>query len=235
MRLRSLLSSLAFTSPANSRPSIANSSHTVPAAENFDQLSVDQQSQLRSILNCGQPVASAGHSQMSVNHSPAVPAPLQSTTSYAQPVSQQVGAMQITPAQQYSASSITASTPISPYQSIRMMGLPSAPDGHPSVAASAAAGSSSQLFLGFNNLGVNMRGQVNQRRLASSTATVLRGSQPHLPARGRRRGPAVHPPSLLRSSGPRIEDCLLNVPENNGLEVVGPLLHLKVKVYPPPV
>lgn len=237
MRLRSLLTSLSLPSPASGQPSISNSSPTVLTN---NQLSVDQLSQLRSIANHLPPASSAAsptsRSQTSDNYTLTAPSP-SSIVSHTQPTSQQFGATHTIPTQQHSAPSIITSMPVAPYQSIRTMGLPSARDGHPSVAASTVAEPSSQPFLGFNNLGVNMRGQVNQRRLASSAATALPSSQPRLPARGRRRGPAVHPPSLPRAAGARIEDCLLNVPEyhDNGVQVVGPLLRVKVKVYPPPV
>jgi hypothetical protein len=109
-----------------------------------------------------------------------------------------------------------------PYQSQRTLSL-----GHPSV--SIFTPSSSQPFLGFNTLAPSMAGQVNQQRLASSASSQPR--QPRLPSRTRRRGPAVHPPSLPRAA--RVDDCRMSIVDSNSREVAG--LRVKVKVYPPPV
>ena len=54
------------------------------------------------------------------------------------------------------------SGPITPYQSVRsFQGLPAAPQGHPSAVPGVSAASATQPFLGFNNIGVNLTGQVN--------------------------------------------------------------------------
>ena len=82
-------------------------------------------------------------------------------------------------------------------------------------------------FLGFASLAssAGVTGQVNQQRLASSSATQPR--QPPLPSHGCHcRGPAVRPPQLLRA--PKIEDCVSDI---NGESVI----QLGVKVYPPQV
>jgi hypothetical protein len=87
---------------------------------------------------------------------------------------------------------------------------------------------SSQPFLGFNSLGISMTSQVNQQRLSAAAAHAPR--QPRLPTRGRRRGPASHPPGILRS--PRIDDCYTMVSVNNASV---PGIRILAKVYPPPV
>ena len=113
------------------------------------------------------------------------------------------------------------------YESAR---LPSAPYGHPAQPNLPSMGFPSQPFLGFQNLGVNTRGQVNQQRLAASANHQTRS--PRLPSRGSRRGrgPAVQPPSIRRP--PKMDDCLLNmVDSTTGITVQG--LRVTVKVYPP--
>jgi hypothetical protein len=124
----------------------------------------------------------------------------------------------------------STTTPIvRPYESPRTATLSSAPYGHPSGHPST--GSSSQPFLGFNNIGVSTRGQVNQQRLAAAASHQPR--QPRLPSRGGRslrgRGPAIQPPSMPRA--PKFDDCILNVIDTTGDAVPG--LRVKVKVYPP--
>jgi hypothetical protein len=99
--------------------------------------------------------------------------------------------------------------------------------GHPSTSLSASA-APSQPFLGFNSLGVSMTGQVNRQRLSAAAAHIPR--QPRLPSRGRRRGPATHPPGMPRA--PRIDDCYTTV-SVNGTSVPG--IRTIVKVYPPQV
>ena len=136
------------------------------------------------------------------------------------------------------SASAASSQPISTYQSIRAIPTPVAvtstgppvmgsPQGSPSAAISASA-ASSQPFLGFNSLGISMTGQVNRQRLSAAAAHIPR--QPRLPSRGRRRGPAIHPPGMPR--GPRIDDCYTTV-SVNGTSVPG--IHTTVKVYPPQV
>jgi hypothetical protein len=104
--------------------------------------------------------------------------------------------------------------------------------GH-AIPSTARAPSSSQPFLGSNELSIGMTGQVNQRRLASAAAHLPRA--PRLVTRGGRtnrgvhRGPAIHPPSLPRS--PSLEDCTYLGPDPNGNNV--PMIHIKVYVYPP--
>lgn len=116
--------------------------------------------------------------------------------------------------------------PIGPYQSVRLPSLAQAPQGHPSPAIQP----SSQPFLGRGSLTVNMSELVNQQRRASAAASQPR--QPRLPSRGRRRGPAVPPPSLPRNSVPCIEDCV-STTIHNGVEI--PTLRIKFKIYPPQV
>jgi hypothetical protein len=99
--------------------------------------------------------------------------------------------------------------------------LPSAPYGHPS---SISAGGPSQPFLGLHNIGLSMAGQVNQQRRASA---AHHSSAHQLQTRGRRRGPAIRPPTLPRSS--RVEDCLSVTGTTTGN------IRLKVKIYPPQV
>lgn len=123
--------------------------------------------------------------------------------------------------------------PIQPYQSVRTtQSLPAAPMGHPSpTAALTAASSSMQPFLGRDTLAVNMAGQVNQERRASAAARLPRRQT--VPTRGvrRRRGPATPAPSLAR--GLNIDDCLINIPDENGGHALS--IRVKVKVYPPQV
>jgi hypothetical protein len=123
---------------------------------------------------------------------------------------------QVTPP--HSLSSSTALTaPIGPYHGMHAtQNTVMTSQGHPSL------GVSSQPFLGLECLGLSMAGQTNQRRMASAANTLPR--QPRLPRRGR--GPAVAAPSLRRSSGPRIEDCL-SIPDAQG----NPTIRVKVKVY----
>jgi hypothetical protein len=112
---------------------------------------------------------------------------------------------------------------IGPYQSIRLPSLLQAP-------AQAALQPSSQPFLGRNNLAINMSAQVNQQRRVSAAASQPR--QPRLPSRGRRRGPAVPPPSLPRNNQPCIDDCV-STAIRDGVEI--PTLRIKLKIYPPQV
>ena len=122
-------------------------------------------------------------------------------------------------------------SPIAPYQSVRLPSLIQAPQGHPSQAAlQQSMTPSSQPFLGRDNLTVNMSGQVNQQRRASAAASQSR--QPRLPSRGRRRGPAVPPPSLPQNSMPCIEDCM-STTIHNGIKI--PTLQIKFKIYLPQV
>jgi hypothetical protein len=122
-------------------------------------------------------------------------------------------------------STLTDNIPISPYHSIRAtQQLPSAPQGHPSTSTLAAAPLPNH-FLGLSSLGSNIRGHVNQQRLASSARNQLPTE-----GRRRRRGPAKHPPSI-RTPVPKIEDCLSTLQDADGL----PLIRIKVKVYPPQV
>ncbi len=115
---------------------------------------------------------------------------------------------------------------IAPYQSIRLPSLLQAPLGGPTQALQP----SSQPFLGRDNLSINMSAQVNQQRRVSAAASQPR--QPRLPSRGRRRGPAVPPPSLPRNSQPCIDDCV-STAIRDGVEV--PTLRIKFKIYPPQV
>lgn len=103
--------------------------------------------------------------------------------------------------------------------------------GHPT--SSTRALSSSQPFLGFNELSIGMTGQANQRRLASAAThlprqpqLVTRGSRVN---RGRRRGPAIHPPSLPR--GPTVEDCTYVASSANGNDLQ--MVRIRAYIYPP--
>jgi hypothetical protein len=96
--------------------------------------------------------------------------------------------------------------------------------GHPSPSAMP----STQPFLGFNNLGISMTSQVNRQRLSAAAAHIPR--QPRLPSRGRRRGPACHPPGLPRA--PQFVDCFTTLTVN-GASIPG--IRITVKVYPPTV
>jgi len=121
------------------------------------------------------------------------------------------------------AAAAHGNTPVTAYQSMRITGVPSAPLGHPATPGSTPA--TSRPFLGLEHLGVNLRPQVNQRRLASSSQSGVGRTRPRPPARGR--GPAIHAPTLPRVTTPKIEDCLLGDINNS--------LRLKIKVYPPKV
>lgn len=105
---------------------------------------------------------------------------------------------------------------------------PSVSRGHPSLNTVTVADSSSQPFLGLNSMGVSMTSQVNQQRLSAASANIPR--QPRLPSRTRRRGPALHSPTLPRS--PQVDDCHTTVLVN-GMNVPG--VCVKVKIYPPQV
>lgn len=102
--------------------------------------------------------------------------------------------------------------------------------GHPAPSTSRAL-PSSQPFLGFNELSVNMTSAANHRRLASAATHLPR--QPSLPTRGSRinrvvrRGPAVHPPSV-RPRGPVLEDCITS--NRNGNDT---LVRIRAYIYPP--
>ena len=122
------------------------------------------------------------------------------------------------------STSTALTAPISSYNGMRTtQNTVMTSQGHPSLGA---VGPSSQPFLGLDRLGLSMAGQTNQRRLSSAATSLPR--QPRLPRRGR--GPAIAAPSLRRSSGPRIEDCL-SIPDPQG----NPTIRIKVKVYPPQV
>jgi hypothetical protein len=121
--------------------------------------------------------------------------------------------------------------PIGPYQSVRMPSVSHTPQGHPSQAMMQMSTSPMQPFLGRDSLAISMSDQVNQQRRGSA---ANHPRQPRLPSRGRRRGPAVQPPSLPRRRDiHQIEDCL-STPINNGISEV-PIIRIKVKVYPPTV
>src|SRR6267154_1156541 len=128
---------------------------------------------------------------------------------------------------------VPLSGPITPYQSARTFQSSTvAPQGHPSAVAGVST-SATQPFLGFNNLGVNLAGQVNQARLASSAATQPRA--PDLQPRWscQTRGPAVTPPALAINSRPDAHCCVTEVFPVNGPAYSA--LKLLIKVYPPQV
>lgn len=180
---------------------------------------------LRAILDTivqapsGQSTAPTGSSSSSAA---AIPRPTsQSQPSDSVPVASQVGETTL----------MHASTPIAPYQSARMTtstGLPAAPRGHPSTPT-APNPAASQSFFGLENLGVGMRNQTNQRRLAAASSSRSSTRQARTAIRGR--GPAIQPPALPRVTPPKIVDCLSGFHDNHG----SPLMRLKVKVYPPRV
>lgn len=121
-----------------------------------------------------------------------------------------------------------AANSIGPYQSVRMPGVFRAPQGYPSQAMTQMSPGQMQPFLGRDNLALSVSDQVNQRRWASA---ANHPRQPRLLSRGRRRGPAVQPPSLPRRRDThQMEDCL-STTINNGVEI--PTIRIKVKVYPP--
>lgn len=116
----------------------------------------------------------------------------------------------------------------------RLPSIPFAPYG--SSAGHPSTPTSSQPFLGLNNLGVSMAAQVNQQRRASAASHLPR--QPRLPTRGiRRRGPAIQPPVMQQREDnrtARLQDCISFV----GTDASGAIdqhIRLKVKVYPPQV
>jgi hypothetical protein len=129
--------------------------------------------------------------------------------------------------------SVPLSGPVTPYQSARTFQSPTAASqGHPSVAGVSA--SATQPFLGFNNIGVDLAGQVNQARLASSAATQPRRAPDLQPRRSRRpRGAAVAPPSLDVNSRPDARRCVTEVFPANGPAYSA--LKLLIKVYLPQV
>lgn len=206
--------------PAASQPSSSTSPST---ASDVNRLASEQFGRLQALVNNMQPAPN--HAQVQASQTQPNP----SSPSSWMPNSRE-GQM-LLPQQPTSAQPSplsAANSPIGLYQNIRTtQNLPSAPQGHPSTTSmlSNAAGPSSQPFLGFGNLGLNMRSAVNQRRMSSarnSTAVVRRRTA---------RGPAVAPPALPFNTSPKITDCLEDNIDSNG--VSSQLLRLKVKVYPP--
>jgi hypothetical protein len=133
--------------------------------------------------------------------------------------------------------SAPSAAPITPYQSMQPFqnSLPAAPRGHPSVLA-VSLGSSSQPFLGFNNIGVSLTGQVNQQRLSSSAASTPQHAT--LPTHGHHctQEPAEHPPSLLSSvnRSPDVSWCVTEIflPGGQSAELG---YKVTIKVYHPQV
>jgi hypothetical protein len=122
--------------------------------------------------------------------------------------------------------------PITPYQSPHaIQGLP-ASQGHPSTVGVVSA-SATQPFLGFNSTRVNLTGQVNQARLASSAATQPWGPDFQTCRARWVRGPAVAPPSLPIAVRPDARRCVTEVFPSEGPAYIA--LKLTIKVYPPQV
>ena len=102
-----------------------------------------------------------------------------------------------------------------------------------SASFTAQVISSSQPFLGFNKLSIDMTGQVNQCHLA--LAAVHLPHQPHLVVCGAcvcwggHQGPVVHPPSL--PCGPSLDDCMYITTGANGNDTQ--MLHINAYIYPP--
>jgi hypothetical protein len=181
----------------------------------FSRLTPEQLQQLQSLFN------------QTLPNTPPPPAVSQSQLTANPPFQLGGGSGQGPPQITHAHASRPATDPIGPYLSARS--TTATLQGHPSAVAATpiANGRSSQPFLGLDRLGLSMAGQVNQRRLASAAATLPR--QPRLPRRGR--GPAVPAPSLRRSSGPKVEDCLSTIPDAQGDFAI----RIKVKIYPPQV
>jgi hypothetical protein len=118
-------------------------------------------------------------------------------------------------------------TSIVPYQSARNA-PPTAPGNH-FLSSSSVSSTSTQPFLGFDTLSPPILNQTNQRRLNSAAAHIPR--QPRLQSRGRRRGPAIAPPSMPRP--PSVNDCLIDLLTDAG--TLEPGIRIKAKVYPPQV
>lgn len=107
------------------------------------------------------------------------------------------------------------------YESLR----PGSSQAGPSTLQVGSGSGSFQPFAGISSLGRPLSTEhVNQARMASSSSLLPRG-QP-LPRRGRRRGSAVHAPSIPHPPRPPTwKDCV----SNDGI------IRLNIKVYPPVV
>lgn len=226
-QLTQLLSLVHLVQPPPAQPSINSPTVTVTGDTNSFN---SERLRLQALVNSSQPAPNLAQVQVQASGSNVAPTqPNSSGPSSWMPN----GQMQPTSAQPSPLSA--ANSPIGTYQSVRtMQNLPLAPQGHPSPSASmlpSSAGLSTQPFLGFGALGLNMRGAVNQRRLSSSANA--RNSTTTAVRRRTARGPAVAPPSLPVSAKPKITDCLDDVIDSNG--ILSQLLRVKVKVYPPMV
>lgn len=129
--------------------------------------------------------------------------------------------------------------PITAYQSPRgsYHGLSAASQGHPSAPAQVSQSSTTQPFLGLDNLAVDLSRQVNQARLASSASSQPRQAQ--MAIRGRRRtttrGPAVNPPRLAGNARrPDVRHCVTEIFPQDGGPAQNALM-MTIKVYPPSV
>lgn len=210
LRLRAFLDDQLATAASSSR-SADEGNPTVPQAQMPQMANLTNQPLGSNVTSTALPPPSS--SSRIATQSSAYPAPMAS----------QVGDVPVTHAH--------PSAPITPYQRVRTMGsgLPTAPRGHPSTPM-VPNPVASQSFFGLENFGHNMRRQVNQQRLASSSSSRSSTTRQARSAH-RGRGPAIHPPTLPRVTTAKIEDCLSGFQDNHGV----PLLRVKVKVYPPKV
>lgn len=138
----------------------------------------------------------------------------------------------------HASSASSSAGPITAYQSPQGLyhGLSAASQGHPSAPPQVSQGSTTQPFLGLNNLAVDLSRQVNQARLASSASS--QPCQAQMAIWGRRRttrGPAVAPPCLVSNARwPDVRHCVTEIFPQDGGPAQNALM-MTIKVYPPSV
>ncbi|KAJ7079268.1 hypothetical protein B0H15DRAFT_804527 [Mycena belliarum] len=141
---------------------------------------------------------------------------------------------------------------ITSYTSARAQALPSSSLGHPASSTASSSAFPHQPMLGIAGLGINIGGHSNTARLSNRSAgtstsqlTAPQISQANsgrhhailshfppsqvLPVRGRRRGPAVHPPALNRGPPPTLLDTVSFIDGTTGTR----MMRIKLEVNPP--
>ncbi|KAJ7166343.1 hypothetical protein C8R43DRAFT_1162799 [Mycena crocata] len=131
--------------------------------------------------------------------------------------------------------------PVTAYTSARAQALPPSSLGHPASASSTSHPiSANQPMLGIAGLGIHMGGHTNNARVSSRGASAASSRQnaisahfpptPSLAPRTRRRGAAVHPPTLSRGPAPTLLDTVSFAEANTGIR----MLRIKLEVHPSP-
>ncbi|KAJ7443670.1 hypothetical protein FB451DRAFT_1437063 [Mycena latifolia] len=144
--------------------------------------------------------------------------------------------------------------PITSYTSARSQALPPSSLGHPVSSTSSHLASTHQPILGIAGLGISMSGHTTNARMSNrgsgsgaASASQLTAPQisqanagrqhaisSHFPPttalvpRGRRRGPAVHPPTLSRGPPPTLLDTISFIDIATGIRMV----RVKFEVHP---